>query len=116
MDARNTSAGEYHNKFLVYRSRHNLNLTLNLKWNYLSFAFDYRSFSRQFSDEANSSDFEIKPYSISNLTFRFNQQYNKWQPTFTFQIRNIFDENYQIIRMYPLPGREFRISLEMVYH
>ncbi len=59
----------------------------------------------------NSSKFELKSYNVTDLTLCFNQIYDKLQPTLTFQIRNIFNESYQIIRSYPLPGREFRISL-----
>ena len=116
LDAKNNSEGAYRNKFLVYRSRHNLKLTLNWKWDILSCAYDYRYASRQYGDEANSADFEIKPYDLSDLTLSFKQKFNKWQPTFTFQIRNIFDKNYQIIHSYPLPGREYRISLAMAYN
>lgn len=116
LDARNKSDGEYNNKFLVYRSPHNFNLTINWQWKYLSFAYDFRYVSRRFSDVENSSKFELKSYNISDLTLCFNQRYDKLQPTLTFQIRNIFNESYQIIRSYPLPGREFRISLGVVYN
>jgi outer membrane receptor for ferrienterochelin and colicins len=115
MDARNNSDGDYQNNFLVYRSRHNFNLSLNLQWKYLSFVYDYRFVGRRFSDEANSPESELKSYAISDLSLRFNQTFNKWQPTLTFQIRNIFNESYQIIRSYPLPGREIRISLGVAY-
>jgi outer membrane cobalamin receptor len=116
LDAKNKSDGEYNNKFLVYRSRHNLNITLNFRWNYFSFAYDYRNVSRQFSDEENSSEFEIKPYNISDFTLRFQPKFDNWQPTLSFQVRNVFDENYQIIRSYPLPGREFRVNLGVAYN
>jgi len=116
LDAKNKSDGEYNNKFLAYRSRHNLNLTLNIRWNYFSFAYDYRYVSRQFGDEANSSEFEIKPYNISDFTFRYQPKFDNWQPILTFQVRNVFDENYQIIRSYPLPGREFRVKLGVAYN
>jgi outer membrane cobalamin receptor len=115
LDARNLSDGEYNNKFLVYRSRHNLNLTFNWQWKYLSFVYDYRYVSRRYSDEANSNEFELKSYDVSDLTLRFKKRYGMWQPTLSFQIRNVFNENYQIIRSYPLPGREIRISLEVAY-
>ena len=116
MEAKNKSAGEYNDKFLVYRSRHNFNLTLNWHWNNFAFVYDYRSVGKQFSDEANSSDLELKPYDVSDLTLRFYQQFDKFQPTLTFQVRNVFNENYQIIRSYPLPGREFRVNLSVAYH
>jgi len=116
LDARNKSNGKNFNNLLMYRSRHNLNLTLNWQWKYLSFAYDFRHVSRRFSDEENRADFELNSYNVSDLTFRFTQQFNKWQPTLTFQVRNIFDENYQIIRSYPLPGREFRVSLGVAYN
>ena len=116
LDAKNKSDGEYNNKFLVYRSRHNLNITLNFRWNYFSFAYDYRNVSRQFSDEENLSEFEIKPYNISDFTLRFQPKFDNWQPILSFQVRNVFDENYQIIRSYPLPGREFRVNLGVSYN
>lgn len=116
LDAKNKSDGEYCNKFLVYRSRHNLNLSLNFNWNSFSFAYDYRYVSKQFGDEANSSEFEIDPYNISDFTLRYMHKFDNWQPILTFQIKNIFDENYQIIRSYPLPGREFRVIFGVAYN
>ena len=76
----------------------------------------YRFVSKQFSDEANSSENEIKPYDVSDLSLRFKQKFDKWQPTLMFQFQNIFNENYQIIRSYPIPGREFRVSLKVAYN
>jgi outer membrane receptor for ferrienterochelin and colicins len=116
LDSRNKSTGENYNNFLVYRSPHNFNLTLNWRWKFLSFVYDLTYASKRFSDEQNLSKYELKSYNVSDITFHFTKQFDEWRPTFTFQIRNIFNTNYQIIRSYPLSGREFRISLEITYH
>ncbi|MCK4755012.1 MAG: TonB-dependent receptor, partial [Calditrichia bacterium] len=116
LDARNKSDDELNGKYLVYRAPHSFNLTLNWQWRFLSLNYDYRYIGKRYSDQNNTPEFELDPYEVSDLTFVFTKKYSKWQPVLSFQIKNIFDKRYEIIRLYPLPGREFRINLGVTYN
>jgi outer membrane cobalamin receptor len=113
LDARNKSENEKNNHYLTYRPRHSLNLTFNLNWKFFSFNYDFRHVGRRFTDEENTH--ELAPYDISDITFRFNPYFSDLHPSLSFQVKNIFDVNYEILRYQPLPGREYRIRLEIGY-
>ncbi len=116
LDARNQSDSGLYNKFLVYRSRHSFNSTLKLIWKSLIVGLDYRYVGSRYTDEENNPKFELNPYDLLDFTIRFKPIYSKLQPTLVFQIKNIFNEQNDIIKNYPVPGREFRLSLEITYN
>ena len=88
----------------------------NYYWKFLSFLYDFRYVGKRYSDEANSPELELESYNISDITLRYKQAFDQWQPVITFQIRNLFNESYQIVGSYPIPGREFRLSVGLAYH
>jgi outer membrane receptor for ferrienterochelin and colicins len=116
LDARNQSDNDLYNKFLVYRPRHSFNSTLNLIWQSLFVGLDYRYVGSRYTDGENNPEFELNPYDLLDFTIRFKPIYTKLQPTLVFQIKNIFNEQNDIIKNYPVPGREFRLSLELTYN
>jgi outer membrane cobalamin receptor len=115
LEARNQSDNALYNMFLVYHPRHIFNSTLNLLWKSIILGFDYRYVSGRYTDGENNPKLELDPYDLMDFTIRYKPIYTKLQPTLVFQIKNIFNEQNEIIKYYPVPGREFRLSLEMTY-
>jgi outer membrane cobalamin receptor len=115
LDARNlTEERNTKNKILVYRPRHTLNLGFTLEWRQFRFAYDFSYVSRRYTTAANTA--YLDPYQTSDLVFAFQQPIGSWKSTFTFQIKNVFDEKYEIIQYQPIPGREYRANIGIFFN
>lgn len=114
LDARNLSdSPSTYNKILVYRPKHtvNVSLTLNKKPFRVNYQFNYTS--RRFSDASNTIGNILKPYNTSNVTFVYEVELKKVSTNISFQIKNILDHEYRVIKNMPVPGREYRMSLKI---
>jgi outer membrane cobalamin receptor len=98
---------------LVYRPEHMANLSASVE--YTSFQIN---FHERFVDErpVNRANFKWLPYYFVS---DFNIAYKPllWGATWAFKIgsKNLFDEQYEVIRDYPQPGREWRFSMGVTY-
>lgn len=110
LDARNLSeAPTVKNKFLVYRPKNSLNISLMSSWWIFTLKYDFQYVGRRFINPANT--IYLKSYNTSDVIFTASTKYKRWQPQWSLQIKNIFDEQYEIIRYQPIPGREIRFTV-----
>lgn len=114
LDTRNLSESPTtYNKILVYRPKHTVNIstTLNLKSIRLNYQYSYNS--RRFTDASNTWGNSLDPYSVSDITVNFNAKIMKTQMDYSFQIKNIFNHEYRVMKNMPVPGREYRFLVKV---
>ncbi|MDO9549203.1 MAG: TonB-dependent receptor [Candidatus Marinimicrobia bacterium] len=114
LDARNLSGSNTtYNKILVYRPKHTVNFsaTMNLKAVHLNYQYSY--ISRRFADASNTWGNSLEPYSVSDITVNYDTKIMKTQMNYSFQVKNIFDHEYKVIKNMPVPGREYRFSVKI---
>ncbi|MGQ9819687.1 MAG: TonB-dependent receptor plug domain-containing protein [Candidatus Kapaibacteriales bacterium] len=58
----------------------------------------------------NSIASRLSPYSLWGITITKSFEYYSLKLNFTFEINNIFDQQYEIYLNYPMPGRSFKFS------
>ena len=101
-------------KYLVYRPKHTYNLSLLYIWHSFKIGLDYRYVGKRFTNPANT--IYLESYQVSDLTLQWQQEFANWQPGIQFQIKNILNRSYEVIRFQPMPGREVRIGLTVKYN
>ena len=81
-------------------------------WRRWSLSWDTTFTGERWSRSANTADYYIAPWSISNLSVARNFSFPAFggrtsQPELTLSLscNNIFDQPYQIVHGYPMPGR-----------
>jgi len=110
LDARNLSdEPNTYDKILVYRPKHSLNISVSSNWSVFTLKYDFQYIGQRYTNPANT--LYLEAYQTSDLVLSARLHYQDWQPQLSFQIRNIFDEQYEIIRYQPIPGREFRFTI-----
>ncbi|NHZ84388.1 MAG: TonB-dependent receptor [Planctomycetia bacterium] len=102
-----------YNKILVYRPKHTVNVsaTLTLKSIQLNYQYSYNS--RRFTDASNTWGNSLASYSVSDITVNCNIKMMKTKMDYSFQIKNIFNNEYRVIKNMPVPGREYRLSMKV---
>jgi len=68
------------------------------------------SSSRYYLDAAES---QIGGYSVSDLSFIYKLKISNQPAVFSAHLDNLFNQQYSVIRSFPMPGRSFLLSLQI---
>ena len=98
-------------KYLIYRPRHTANFTLNLAWKNVGLGFEYHIVGKRYINTANTISLEA--YQDADINLKWQQGFNGWQTEISVQVKNVFDQSYQIVVFQPMPGRELRLGLTL---
>ena len=107
MDARD-KGNQYNDKKLTYRPENKLSFGLNFKNEKgIKFNIDLNFVDDVYTDRENTQ--KLDDYTILNTTI--SKEFFK-NSEFFIQIRNLLDEEYQIQRDYPMPGRIIMVGFK----
>lgn len=102
-----------HNKIIPYRPQHSFKSSLQYGYKAFTAILNYRIVGKRFVTFANTV--ELPHYNVMDLTMLQNITVTSIEATLKFTINNITNQFYEIIRNYPIPGREFRLGLTLSY-
>jgi outer membrane cobalamin receptor len=103
----------YDGKFIPFRPRYVTNLEYRLSYWILLFSHRLRWVSQRYTLEANTKKEE--PYHLEDINFGIKKRVSRWEVKFNVQIKNLTNEEYILIQNHPMPGREWGVSLEIIY-
>lgn len=99
----------YYQKYLVYRPKNTLNVTLDASWQTFTSSLSWQYVSYRYVLPANT--IWLDPYQVTNLTLGWRYAQEAWNLDVTLQVKNLFDEHYEFIQYQPIPGREYRLNV-----
>jgi putative vitamin B12 receptor len=62
----------------------------------------------------NIPDNRMKPFADHSITLSREFNINKQQLRVQFDVRNLGNKNYEVVRFYPMPGTNWRLSVSWV--
>jgi len=80
--------------------------SLAASWNYTGIRYTTRD----------HSGFALEPYSIYNIFLSRKFTFNQFSANVQLNIKNLFDEQYQVVSGYPMPGRAYYIKLNVKFN
>jgi len=101
------------NKIIPYKPQHSVKSNLHYGYKNFSVNISHRFISTRFVTVANTV--ELPYYNLFDLTMLQTINAYNVKTVIKFSIMNITNENYEIIRDYPVPGRELKIGLTLTY-
>jgi outer membrane cobalamin receptor len=96
-----------------YIPLHSGGVNLAIMWERLSFSWDTTVTGERWSRSANTDDYRIAPWSISDASLM-----NKFlvgglsELSVGITLNNIFNQSYQVVQGYPMPGFNAMILVE----
>ncbi len=106
-----TSAKDDHNKQLIYTPKHSARAFLKL--NYIAFSafyiYDYTGSAYTTSDNLR----RMLPFGLHDVGLSYDFRWKSHSFGLHFRCNNIFDKSYQVVAWRPMPGRNFRFSLNV---
>jgi outer membrane cobalamin receptor len=107
-----TEGSSYRGGQIPYIPWHSGSLVINAgfgKWN-LNYSFIYTG--ERYHRVANIPENYIKAWYTNDLSLSKEFLLNRMQMRVTAEINNIFNQQYEVVLRYPMPGTNFRLSVE----
>lgn len=101
------------NKQIIYVPLHTLKFNSGLTYKGFSINLFYTAYSRRFTDSDNKNYLPAFDVVDGNITYCFDIK--KIKTELKFELNNINDANYQIISGYPMPLRNYKLSINFNY-
>jgi iron complex outermembrane receptor protein len=100
-------------KQLIYTPEWQYKANLSIRYRDVSTSAFYSYVDERFSTSDHSSPFDpLSAYQSIDWVANFKVDHRLATHVFQLTIRNLIDDEYSIIRDYPLPGRHFKISIK----
>lgn len=96
---------------IVYTPRHSGSgsLTVETPWANLSYNVTYAS--ERYTLAQNLPQYRIEPYADHGLSLSRKLQWKRHQLRIQVDALNLGNKNYEIIRFYPMPGRNYKLTI-----
>ena len=100
---------------IQYTPRHAGNLLLSLQTAWLDCAYTLNAVGRRYSLPQNIPDNEMPAYFDHSVSAGRSFPVRGAALRISAELMNLGGDNYEIIRYYPMPGRNFRITMKITY-
>lgn len=102
-----------YDKLIPYRPMSTLKSVLSVEFPQWQASLQYRQVGKRFITEANTKS--MPPYQVVDLTVSVLTTVKPIDVRWQFAVFNLLNEPYEILRDMPLPGREWRLGLQVSY-
>ncbi len=96
---------------IAYIPLHSGSATTRLEWRGLHAGYSFIYVGERWHTSANIPANHEQPWYTHDLTFGWRQRAGRCVLDLTAEINNLLDQQYDVIRNYPMPGRNFRFTL-----
>ncbi len=103
-------------KQLPFLPREQIGLKVHSTWQPFRFFLATHYVSFRYLDFNNDPNRILPSYWESNFEITYSTAVKKLAVEFTFQIENLLNQSYRILPGYPMPGRYFAFSLQLMYN
>ena len=100
-------------KQLVYRPKHTFNASIHTTYNTIALMYNFNFTGKRYTDRSNFELRALPPYAVSDIIFTYTPHIRNIYLNVNFQVKNLFNAQYRIMKDLPMPGREFRLSFEV---
>ena len=117
VDVTDPSAKNYRHQ-IAYTPRNCGSGSITLKTPWASLGYTLQAVGERYSLAQNTAAFRVLPYDDHNLCLSTEWTLGKKHPLKLWasaEMLNIRGENYQVIQYYPMPGRQYRMTIKITY-
>ena len=104
----------YYRNQIAYTPRHSGSASILLHTPWLDFSYNVLFMGERYTLSYNIPDNRMKPFADHSITLSREFNINKQQLRVLFDVRNLGNKNYEVVRFYPMPGTNWRLSVSWV--
>lgn len=100
-----------YNHQIPYIPRHNLNAFLDCSFQHWSGGLSFFYQSQRFVLPENRPENQLSPWATLDLHGSYQAKLLGYPANILFRLENMFNQQYEVIRNFPMPGRSFTVTL-----
>ena len=104
----------YYRNQIAYTPLHSGSASVLLHTPWLDFSYNVLVMGERYTLSYNIPDNRMKPFADHSITLSREFKINKQQLRVQFDVRNLGNKNYEVVRFYPMPGTNWRLSVSWV--
>ena len=104
----------YYRNQIAYTPLHSGSASVLLHTPWLDFSYNVLFMGERYTLSYNIPDNRMKPFADHSITISREFNINKQQLQVQFDVRNLGNKNYEVVRFYPMPGTNWRLSVSWV--
>lgn len=104
----------YYRNQIAYTPRHSGSASVLLHTPWFDFSYNVLFMGERYALSYNIPDNRMKPFADHSITLSREFNINKQQLRVQFDVRNLGNKNYEVVRFYPMPGTNWRLSVSWV--
>ena len=104
----------YYRNQIAYTPRHSGSASVLLHTPWLDFSYNVLFMGERYTLSYNIPDNRMKPFADHSITLSREFNINKQQLRVQFDVRNLGNKNYEVVRFYPMPGTNWRLSVSWI--
>jgi vitamin B12 transporter len=108
-----SSADPTFNKQLKFVPQHTAHLSISVELNVVTVSIVHSIIGRRFTNDDNTASTD--PYRLTNANFGVRFPLGPLTSVARFEVNNIFDRDYEVFPMYPIPKRSYRAAIGIEY-
>lgn len=97
---------------IAYIPRHSGSATLQSRWRNLQLNYSFIYVGERYHNSANIPANHEQPWYTSDLSFSYTFTMGTSKLMTSVEINNIFNQQYEVIHNYPMPGRNFKFIIQ----
>ena len=101
----------YYRNQIAYTPLHSGSASVLLHTPWLDFSYNVLFMGERYTLSYNIPDNRMKPFADHSITLSREFNINKQQLRVLFDVRNLGNKNYEVVRFYPMPGTNWRLSV-----
>lgn len=100
---------------IPYTPKHSGTLTSSLNWENWQINYSFIYTGERYSQKANIPVNYVKPWYTSDLAFTWNSKFLKMPLKIGIEVNNMFNQYYDVVLNFPMPGRNYRLNLSLIF-
>lgn len=113
--AMDRTEGNFFGKEVPYSPQHSGNAGISLSRKAMMLNYNFIYTGEHFNLRANAAGDYAQPWYTHDVSAGFYKRYNRSKWKLLAEVNNVMNLHYDVIRNYPMPGRNYRISLTFYY-
>lgn len=106
-------ATSYYNDQIPYIPRHSGSAVLGLSYRTFDFNYSFIYAGERYSQQENIPANHVQPWYTSDLSLAYRLAIRKARLRFALEVNNVFSQDYDVILNYPMPKRNYAVSVDV---
>ena len=106
-------ATSYYNDQIPYIPQHSGSAVLGLSYRTFDFNYSFIYAGERYSQQENIPANHVQPWYTSDLSLAYRLAIRKARLRFALEVNNVFSQDYDVILNYPMPKRNYAVSIDV---